>query len=563
MTTGFAWRTKDEPFVFSVHNRCDLEILSLVIDQREGEAALATLEVASADLPPLTQRHVYISYEGTLIFSGRLAGLPSKISNDLTSLEFTAEPVDADEALQELAFSLKQAPFWDEAFVDAQDVDSPSEWLEARNALYAWDRTSGEVCVSDLFQGRQTVDLSPAFFADSLKVCLAETPLAYISAHITVEWVQEATVEINLGTKIAAAFPGGIINTLTPDALEAAWPKTGDKFGQSGYRVVNSHLQEIAPPATGILNIYPTFTPELMTWDETRQQAAPRRLKRVWMSGVLAVEGRYRQKRRETLHFTLRQKTQFDGTLRPLPRTLNLRLQQVGLPSAAGSFFLTSRGRQALHHALLRARAYLAASARCLEVEVTLPMDAILDLSLDHSVRLVDPRLPGGEVTGKVIAYRLYQDGVKSHGWVRLAASVGTSLAPLPAATPLYYAEPAYGDTAIPAWHHTGMDLAYADYSGQRPREGVVDLDNLSLNDILRQVTVSNDAEWQIHRLQTHQYPVRQNLKSVLEENPTLILLDFLSLKTQSVAEHHIILNGLTPWSAPQQVNLGESRHEV
>jgi 4-aminobutyrate aminotransferase-like enzyme len=85
------------------------------------------------------------------------------------------------------------------------------------------------------------------------------------------------------------------------------------------------------------------------------------------MQGTLILGWQYRQKRKETVRFALEQATQLDGTIRPLARTLNLRLQEVANPSES-TFFLTRRGRQAVEHALEIARAHLAASARCLEI---------------------------------------------------------------------------------------------------------------------------------------------------------------------------------------------------
>ena len=555
MMTYFAWSREGESFDLERHQRCDLEILELTIDHREGEVALATVVVSQLKLPSWEERHVYISVEGKVLFSGRLVGLPIKISKDLISLELTSEPLDAQTQLQKLALELKQPPFWDEAFVDPHEHNNPAEWLEARNALFAWDRSHGTVSVSDLFQGRHTIDLTNKFFEDSLKVSLGETPLSKVSVNLSVEWVQQGSGEVSLGSKIASAFPGGMINTLTPKALQANWPKEGQKLGKSGFWVVRSHLKDVRPPKTGILDIYPTLTPEFLDWDESTQIPKKQRAKRSWMQGTLILGWQYWQKRKETVRFTLEQMTQLDGTIRPLVRTLNLRLQEVA-NAGESTFFLKIRGRQAVEYALEMARAHLAASARCLEVEITLPYEAGFDLSMDLSVRLVDTRIPGGEVVGKVVAYQLRQDGLKAEAWVRLAASVGGMVdQPLPSGS-YYYVDPAYGDTAIPYHYQTSSGLLYANYSDQRPTTGILEIGDLSLSDILREVVVSHDATKQIQALQRQQYPVRQNLKHVLEEIPTVVSLDLLSLKTTSVAEHTIHLTTLRPWTAPKQVNL-------
>lgn len=343
MTTHFAWRHRGEKFNSQAHGRCDLEILDLAIDHREGEVALATVLVSQFKLPDFSQRHAFISYKGQLLFSGRLVGFPVKVSDGLAKLEFTAEPLDAGGQLESLASDLKHAPFWDDAFMEVAEQGDPAEWLEARSALFAWDRLTGTVCVSDLFQGRNILDLTDVFFEDSLTIRLADTPLSQISVTLSAQWVQEGAGEISLGRKIAAAFSGGMINTLTPHALQATWPKEGQKLGRSGFWVVKSHLREVTPPHTGVLGIYPTLTPEIAVWDEVAQGPKKIRAKQFWMVGTLILGWRYRQKRRERVQFTLRQKTQLDGAIRPLSRTLSFSLQKA--PQGTGtSFFLTHRG---------------------------------------------------------------------------------------------------------------------------------------------------------------------------------------------------------------------------
>jgi hypothetical protein len=89
---------------------------------------------------------------------------------------------------------------------------------------------------------------------------------------------------------------------------------------------------------------------------------------------------------------------------------------------------------------------------------------------------------------------------------------------------------------------------------------GILEIGDLSVHNMVREVLVSHDAEKQIRELQRQQYPVRQNLKHILEEIPTVVSLDLLSLKTGNVAEHIIHLTTLHPWTAPKQLNLRGER---
>jgi hypothetical protein len=155
----------------------------------------------------------------------------------------------------------------------------------------------------------------------------------------------------------------------------------------------------------------------------------------------------------------------------------------------------------------------------------------------------------------------LKQDGVKAYAWVRLAAAIGGNEDQTAPLKPWHYVDPRYGDTAIPQEYQTKFGLKYADYSQQRPEGGIMDLKSLSLSDILKEVVVSNDAHRQVQILQSQQYPLRLNLKTVLEDIPTSISLNLLSMKTQKVVEHLIHLETIGHWIAPRQVNLsGELR---
>lgn len=203
-----------------------------------------------------------------------------------------------------------------------------------------------------------------------------------------------------------------------------------------------------------------------------------------------------------------------------------------------------------------RARAHLAASVRCLEIEVNLPFEEGISLTLDHCVQIKDARIPGGEVIGKVIAYQLYQEGNRAFAWVRLAASIGgQSTEPSPLEYNVYV-DPGYGDTKQPNDYMTISGLKYASYAHQRPKEGIVDCENMTIHDILPEVLISNDGMRQTQILFRQQYPLRHNLKHLLEEIPTVISLNLLNLKTTAVAKHTIELTILNSWTAPAQVNL-------
>jgi hypothetical protein len=554
MQTYFAWVKANEVFDSIVHSRSDLEIFELSIDQIEGEVALARVTVPNSTLPPWNNRHIYISYDNNLLFSGRLVGLPVALDDELLSMEFTSEPLDASQQLQMMATELKKHPYWNASFVDPNELNNPTELLEARSALFAWDRTSGKVCLSNLFHGRHIIDVSNEYYAESLKIRLAETPISQISITLTVEWIQKAEGEVNLSGQISSAFPEGIMNTLTPKALKEKWFYEGQVLGRTGYWVVKSDLKIVTPPQTGVLNIYPTISPEFVTWDDGNQRTKIIRARRIWMSPILILGWRYHQKRRENVQFTLAQSTQLDGRIRPIQRELKIQLQQID--SVTSSYFLTSRGRQAIEHAIEIARAHLAASARCLEIELMLPFEAGISISMDHSIRLVSEKIPGGEVMGKIIAYRLYQDGLQSFTWVRFAVSIGGHPKDMPIEQFDQFVDIGYGDTKIPKQYQTVSGIFYENYEYQKPTQGIIDAESLTIHELLGEVFVDYDASRQIQELQRQQYPIRGNIKSVLEEIPTVVSLNLKNLKTSAIAEHTFTINLMNNWVAPRQINL-------
>lgn len=135
--------------------------------------------------------------------------------------------------------------------------------------------------------------------------------------------------EVNIAQRIASSFPGGLINTLIPKALQNSWYQEGQKLGRTGYWVVKSSLKTIQPPQTGILNIYPTLTPGLLSFNDTDQQEKMIKARHFWMSATLILGWRYRQRRQETVQFTLVQNTQLDGKIRPRTRHIRLKLQKI------------------------------------------------------------------------------------------------------------------------------------------------------------------------------------------------------------------------------------------
>ena len=125
----------------------------------------------------------------------------------------------------------KSYPYWDDLFVNEADLDDPVEVLEARSALYYWSRFNGEVSLSDIFVGKETLDIKDNFFRDSLRFEVNQPPLESVVIEVIAEWNQRASGECEIGHLVEERFNKGLVNSLTGLDLASRWWKTGEKVG--------------------------------------------------------------------------------------------------------------------------------------------------------------------------------------------------------------------------------------------------------------------------------------------------------------------------------------------
>jgi hypothetical protein len=357
---------------------------------------------------------------------------------------------------------------------------------------------------------------------EGLKMQLADMPYHAVQVNVCAHWTQQYEAEFDAFPFIAREFPKGKVNTLTPQFLKHHWPKVGDHVGlektrkRSGYQVVHSQLTCIQPPQTGGLNVYPTLTPEFLPG---------KRLQRYWMEGALLLACHYGQKRQETVSFLVPHKHQLQGGVGRI-KTLNLALQKV---KAASTFFPTDVGHKAIDYAKLMAQTILANSARCVEVEFQVPLDVGIDLTLDYSVRLRLPMIPGGELVGKVVAYKFTKTFQQEICWVRLAVSLGIGT----------------GGAA-----ELG-ELPQADLT-KKP------LENYTADDFVKSVSVQWHAEQQIALMEQDGLD-RETLPTALSNCGTSITLTLADLRTQNACVKTFHLDVTKPFQAPQHMQLKES----
>lgn len=520
MKIYFAWDLLEEEFNPVSHARQDLCPLSITLTHKEGEAALVHLTVP-LKTKVLYNRWAYMAIafgeEVVPIFYGVLTGALRHQNEETQILEFAARPRDGKHQLARMLEEIKQTEAWNPLFVAPEEDDNPVEALEAQAKLFHWPRVNHQLTLSSYFNGTKELDLSAYVLKDSFTIQQSDQPVASLNVEVIAEWVQEATGDVDLFPVIANHFPEGVINTLTPLSLKQSWPKSGQWLKRSGYFVLHSNLEQVRPLNTGILNLYPDY-------ETVEVSGQTHHYRRFWLEGALLLAWHYRQRRRDIVRFNVAQHNQA-ATVAPQAKPLRLRLQSLeAIPGCknAASFFTSEPGLKAINHAIKIAECHLAASARCFEVELNVPLEQGLAIDLDTVVVLKLDCLPQGMVKGKVIAYRFECAFGHYSAWLRLA--VATGLGEL---------------TANPV-------LSPDEIIVETPPAGLIDPENLPAAAFVEFLEIRGQVDEQLFSLKAGEEGVI----------PTSLKLHLRDLSTNDVLESVSSLSAPRLWSAPAHLSL-------
>lgn len=575
----FAMVDIGEPYDDGIHSREDLEVFNLKITQSESEFARAELEVINPKeglLSPARKQRIYISCEVTpgglkqLLFSGRITGYPTDLAAEFVTLEYLAQPEDWAAVQAAFLDTLKVMPYYHELFTPQENRNNPEEILAARASLIHWHRATNAIALSDILQGSDTIVIDEDYFFDSLQTSIGDPPLKQVNLNIEVQWQQIGVGEVNCAEKIRLEFTNSAIatpqiNTLTPLAFEDGWK--GARI-PSGYEIIESVLTPIADgfglaqadlrSGTAVVTgaNYPTANGST---PPTREVTVPR----VWYIGRLKLLAVYEQKRREVLTAIVDTAIQEYSLKSDASEDLFLRIEdpvssingEVLDPTQPSFFYdtvmsqLTTYGEEAVQHGLLRARARLAKSFRTVEMSVEVKLDDILDITCDHSIHLLDDRLPGQSVSGKVVGYQMEVDGDTGLqiGRVTIASSIGTGDDSTGSGTEL---EEKIYDTEI------GLTMAssvFYDITVPPSIDIPIDVSQMETDDeyLIDNVIVVDDGESQNTNF------VIQTLPDVyLQDHRTSLTIDLKSMNPEKelFAEIALTMGTLT---FPKQVDLG------
>lgn len=556
---GFAWVAEGTAWTTALH-REDEKIVEAEISQDEGEFPLLRIQLENPGVGLLSAGRnlwCWFSWDDGLgsgpiaMFTGRLIGIPSSLQNRVVELTFVARPPDWQAQREVLAATMRDLPWFDPVWL-AERINDPDVVLETRAQRWHWHRTTLALTASSITAGEAgTITISDAIY-DETDVSFGEVPLKGVDVSLTVQWTQEGTGEVDLTYDMWREFvdagspwPYPTIGSLTGDGLLSTWPEAGREIGGGWsvstastitdasawlqekasvtYYVDKSEFEDEQTVETPSIYRVPTRSTtgfvvgEWATWEFAQPLGSYLINFRLTYSASRA--------RSEIVTFSL------DADLQPLVvdaganerETLELSSTLIGEPtdSAAGSptdlsipigdlrknsYFKTDRGAQSVENALLLARAKLYARARAVQIKfVTTWANVASAISCRHSVRLVDARLPGGEATGKVIAYSLFVegDGATMRAEITIGCTIGYGIAlAAPAAGTPVYCEDGILEDGIQA--RTGAEVAVAsgDLTGELHYQSFddfevydddgVDLFNMTVANCVMALTVAN-----------------------------------------------------------------------
>ncbi|HJQ59430.1 MAG TPA: hypothetical protein VJ890_21160 [Vineibacter sp.] len=494
------------------------------------------------------------------LFHGRLIGIPEDLADEVVRLQFVARPSNYIEWKNIVAAGLKVRPFWDPVWIAEGDTD-PDTVLEARPAAWHIDRVSLAVTASDTIIGEDGTLLVTAddHFYDALKVSYGDTPLRRVDVTGTVTWTQGGSDYVDITQQLwdqfrfaGSPYEFPMVSSFTGNGLLSSWPDPGASIGggwsmdaTSGVApatwqqawlksivyvapVLNT-AQEVVTPGqytysgSGI-SAYGIFWKPAVT-REREYVAAHETIATVFplvpIATTFSVRWEASRGRTEIVKFSMTADTQ------PLlvdpgddeTDKLDLSSDFVGQPIDPGgalplgdlkrnSYFNTDRGNASVEYLIMLARAKMLSRARAVNLTVETPFGFGTRLSCRQNATVFDPRLPGGQGTGKVTRYALSVDGDsgEAKAEITLGCTVGKGNAVIPDPGAETYGEPDWSE-AYQAMDGATLDagtgdILYESFDGM----DVVDDDGLDLmrmtpDRIIQSIVITNGPDFQQNTL--------------------------------------------------------------
>lgn len=483
----FAWVAPGEAFDALTHAREDEDVFAVRISEEEGAFAVASVEIRNPRrglLSPVNKQRAFISAEIdgqlTLLFSGRVVGIPASITGETIEIELIGRPDDHATVQTAFVQELQQSPRYHPALVAEADREDLTATLEGFAALPHWDRATGALTLAPIGnEGSQpVVDLVP--LEDRFEVTFGSAPIDRVTVELDLAWEQTSPIlsvpleadPQGVAVGMLADMFGGNPRSFTADDFATRWPAPGDTL-DGGWTVKSGYL-EVADVEKVTLDVDvtvaaprdPAYTEPTWSLDVFRTR----------FDGNLVLAAFYRQPRRERVRIEVQADLQ-PVVVFPEPELVALQVDGKDVapdgllqiqttfraPSTSTDGFATTTFFMSvdkpwlakpslasevvflpvLEAAVARAEARLRKSARCVTAFFQVPLGDAVQLSSASVVRIADDRIPGGAMTGKVVSLELVVSGNgQAYAEIEIGASVGRaeSASGVPAFVPEYEA---------------------------------------------------------------------------------------------------------------------------
>lgn len=463
MTTYyFAWVDSTETAFSAEHARNDEDVYTFRVDHSEGDFPVLSIRIRNPRVGLLTPSRkvwAWLSCSGLdtggpePLFFGRLVGVPTQLDKTIFEIVFSARPTDLVEQKQVLAAVLNVTPYYDPVWLSPERRDDPDTALEARSALWHFDRITHQVSVSDIIDGEDgtvliTGDLG---VADTLGITLGDQPLRSVKIEADVFWSQTAHGTVDITDSLTAAFDvagtdiASCVSSYTGQGLIRDWPEVADDIG-GGWSVATAGLTRldgvIAEPKYAKVSCRYRIQPSADETDTTPEEDVIAYIRLWQVKPLFEVKYETQRQRRESISFTL------NADVQPLYRDseddeselITFSSGEVGeLVDVVGTdaerpigdlrrrqYFPTERGKRSIEYLIAVARASLLSRARAVQVSEAIPFDFATTLSCRKNATIQHPDLPNGTATGKITSYAFGVSGDgSSFGLVTIGCTIG------------------------------------------------------------------------------------------------------------------------------------------
>jgi hypothetical protein len=470
----FAWVNGNETTFQPTHKREDEDVVSLNLEQAEGDFASLSVTIKNPRIGFLhatRKQWVWLSVDDTPLFFGRVIGIPASINKEAVTVEFQGRPADFQDQKEALAATMRDLPFYDPVWFTPEAQLDPDTVLEARPQRWHIDRVTGEVTASNVLVGEDGLQDFPESEIpyDSVDININQVPARTIHVIADVGWTQTAS-----GTMAGKQF---ILSSYTGKSLIDKWPKLGDDLGggwyvsessiQDNYNIENLEAQSFSiqwsseaqkhfsgdtvSVSESITTVPALVSPGTLGTDpakpgnpvtipltsatksaegEATTQSTSLLVPEYAITARIGLGYNASRGRKESVEFLITANFQDlltlpgdesveylsisggdVGVAMPLPGG-EYGETEVPLGDARlGSYFTTARGLRSLEWVILRARAQMVLASRAVEVTCTIPWERAIELSCRMNGRIHDRHLPGGVATGKIVKYGFSSDG--------------------------------------------------------------------------------------------------------------------------------------------------------